>query len=65
MRLHLAIVLKAIDDLKKWPDDRVLKEWLLVDGLCILEGYRQPIAQSTWKNRVDQICNESSKLMQA
>jgi len=42
-RLCLAIVLQAFDDLRADPGNNTLREWLLVDGLFILEGFGHPI----------------------
>jgi len=52
-RLYLAIVLRAIEDLNKHPEDFTLKAWLKKDGLFILESYDQPIDSESWEILID------------
>ncbi len=51
-RLYLAVVLRAIEDLQKYPHDKALQEWLLTNGLFILETYEQPVILPAWKDFV-------------
>lgn len=50
-RLHLAILLQAIADYRQKPHP-YLKNWLLTDGLYILEAYDQPVDQDAWLHLV-------------
>ena len=52
MRLHLAIVRQAVIDFQK-SQDRYLRDWLLRDGLHILECYEQPIERDKWTRLVN------------
>lgn len=51
-RLYLAVILQAIDDLRANPQDDGLKEWLLFDGLFILEGFNQPVDPPKWERYI-------------
>jgi hypothetical protein len=56
MRLHLAIVLRAMEDLKKNPQDEVCRAWLLEDGLFILDVYDIPGSREQWQSLIGRDC---------
>jgi hypothetical protein len=58
-RLLLAVVLQAIEDLRKDPCNEKLKAWLLSEGLFILESYDQPIDFDKWQRMIESGCQSN------
>lgn len=63
LRLHLAIVLQGIADLRSDPQNIACKLWLLQDGLFILESYGQPIEAALWNDFVESGCEGNYSLV--
>ena len=61
-RLIGAILINAIKDYKKNPDDETLRKWLLLDGVFYLDALRILVPDKEWSEFIEAGCPGSLRI---